>query len=212
MSGTDGVFMRDRRACAFSLVELLTVMAIVALLAALTLPGMIGTLRASKLGSESLAVSDLLGYARQMAISRNLPVEVRFFQLPDFNESPSASPKVWRAVQAYVIDGASANPLTRPRYLSSPVIFSSDTTQSGMLTMTSQTSPVRVGGYGNPPFVALRFKPDGSAIPASGNDPLSRNNSFLTLVMEGDRSVAQGANFATLQIDPLTGRVQIFRP
>lgn len=204
--------LRDRRACAFSLVELLAVMAILALLAALTLPGMISTLRAAKLGSESVAVSDLLGLARQTAISRNLPVEVRFFQLPDFNESPSASPKVWRAVQAYMIDGASANPLTRPRYLSSPVIFSPDPTHSGILTMTRQISPTRIGEYGTPPFVALRFKPDGSAIPASENDPFSRSNSFLTLVMEGDPSLAQGANFATLQVDPLTGRVQIFRP
>ena len=67
----------------FSLMELLTVIAVIAVLAAVTLPAMNSTLQGHRLAQGAQMVSDLLGLAGLVAVSGNLVVETRFYSFSD---------------------------------------------------------------------------------------------------------------------------------
>ena len=194
---------------AFSLLELLVVIGIMAILIGLSMPAIGSRLRASNLSGAAQGVVDQLNFARQTALSRNLPVEVRFYKLADYNEPVSASPKVFRALQSFVLDDTNVVPLVRPQYFSAPVVCSSNVAESPLLSdpITTETTPgTAIPSYGlNYTYRSFYFKPSGAT---SRQD----TNLFLTLVIENNPPLSQGANFFTIQIDPVTGRPRIFRP
>src|SRR5882757_726404 len=67
----------------FSLIELLSVVTVLSVLAVATVPAVKGTLDGINVnGAAGVAEAELL-LARQTAISRNLPVEVRFYKVDD---------------------------------------------------------------------------------------------------------------------------------
>ena len=81
-----------RRTAGFTLIELLSVIAIVSILAVTTLPAIRGTLDGVTISGAAGVVESELSFARQVAMSRNLPVEVRFYKHDDGNGM------AWRAV------------------------------------------------------------------------------------------------------------------
>jgi uncharacterized protein (TIGR02596 family) len=195
---------------AFSLVELLVVIAILAILAAVCLPAVNSSLRASNLNAAGEAVIDQLNFARQTALSRNLPVEFRLYKLPGYNQDSSSTPTTYRAMQAYVLDGTSSVPLSRPQYFSSPVRISTNASESPALDplmLPETTSPAEsLPVYGkNYTYRSFYFKPGGRA-------SFLQTNVYFTLSLENDKSLSQGANYYTIQIDPLTGRPRDYRP
>jgi len=74
----------------FSIVELLVVIAIVGLLAAVTMPAITSTLRAMNLSDTTNRVVSELNLARQTAVARQVPVEVRFYLLPEESDAATA--------------------------------------------------------------------------------------------------------------------------
>jgi uncharacterized protein (TIGR02596 family) len=222
------VTVAHRRGQAFTLLEMLVVMAIIVMLAALLVPSSVGIMKGMSLTQGGQMVRDQLSYARQTALSRNLPVEVRFYQygdplIPGESASNPTSGK-YRAVQLFQImeSGSAAKPLGKIQRLPDTIIVDSGTTLSsiiGDLTRTSGTgsstgavlnTPIpRVGTSYN--CVSFRFQPDGST-------NLPRNaNWFLSLhyASVGDTlSVTGGTlpSFITLQVDPANGHVKIYRP
>lgn len=193
----------------FSLTELLVVIAIMALLVGLSMPAIGARLRASHLSGAAQEVVDQLNFARQTALSRNLPVEVRFYKLPGYNDSPGSPPAIYRAMQSFLHDDTNVVPLTKSRFFTSPVICSSNPVESPLLgaPITTEIPAVTaIPNYGNNyAYRSFFFKPSGAT---SRQD----TNLFLTLVMENDRPLSEGANFFTIQIDPVTGRPRTFRP
>src|SRR4029079_344923 len=90
---------------AFTLVELLAVMAVIAVVIAFAVPAATQIMRGSQLTQGSQQFADQIGFARQLAISRNHPIEVRFYKFSD-PETPGESvsqPKLgkWRAFQLF---------------------------------------------------------------------------------------------------------------
>jgi uncharacterized protein (TIGR02596 family) len=208
----DGVFFVREKGffvakAGFSLLELLVVMGVIALLIGLSVPAISSTLRASHLNTASQTVIDQLSFARQSAMSRQLPVEVRFYNLPDYDSDSGSSPKSYRALQSFVYDDSGAQPLSRVQYFSSPVIISSDTSQSSLFDIVPESGSItNIPVYGkNYRYRSVYFKPSGSL-------NVQGSNLCLTVLLGSTAPLSQVGNFSTIQIDSHTGRIQTFRP
>lgn len=212
---------------AFTLVEMLVVMAIIAILVTLVTPSLTSVLKANAItqGSQSLIGQLLL--ARQEALTKNHPVEVRLYQYadPNFSGEAATNPATWkyRALQTFTIsDTGVAVPANKVEHFPSTFIIDSGLTLSSLIAgaqATGASGPVLINGpqtYNIPGAnknfnaVAFRFNPDGS----TNLGPPPAGGWFLTshLIQHGDRLAKAPPNFATLQIDPSNGALREFRP
>ena len=215
---------------AFSLVELLTVIAIISILAALSVTAFNQISRASKLAAAGQSLVDNLNLARQIAMTKNRRVEVRIYQFPS---STGSSDKACRAIRLFLVQSAGdLLPLTKLIRFQEPVILSDSgtnlpnststtstilapaATSSGNATTTSTTDTTNnaakwpVPGVDTYDYVSFNFLPDG------GTD-LDPGKSWLaTLMLANDPLIANGlpANYLTVRIDPVIGKVSAFRP
>jgi uncharacterized protein (TIGR02596 family) len=196
---------------AFSLVELLTVLAIIAVIAVLATPALTQTLRAHQLTTTGQQVVDQLNLARQTAQSRNAPVEVRYYKLPAFREAATAAPAVYRAMQSFLVQESGATPIGKPLFFPSPVLVSPNLSESAFLFSTNHPEQTPAAdsplpGYGaNYRYRAFRYSPNGSA-------SVLNSENFVTLVLERDKNLGEGANFFTVQVAPMSGGVRSYRP
>jgi uncharacterized protein (TIGR02596 family) len=217
------------------MVELLVVMAIMAILIAMVAPAMKGTMRAYSLTSTGQTVIGQLAMARQTALATNHAVQVRFYELPDYNAAATATPTVFRGMQCFTetdtesfSSGApsaptvTVTPITRPTFFPTPVIGLNNVTSSPLLSLTpvstlAATDP-SLPTYGNNyRYIAIRFQAGGGAqmvTGASANVSAISSTNIITFIVENDATVANGlpANYLTLTIDPVTGTIQSYRP
>jgi uncharacterized protein (TIGR02596 family) len=214
----------DGRRPAFSLVELLIVVAIMAVLALLAAPAASTIVKGSRLTQAGQMVSGQLGMARQAALTKNRPVEVRFYQYSDPNEpgetAGNAASGKFRAIQCFEVTTTSANTtytaLTKMGRLPEGIVMNKSATLSTLIgnapvTTTGSALNVNIPRANQAYNVcAFQFRPDGSTdLPKSGTDKW-----FLTLHDKNvEDSVAEvPANFTTIQIDPFNGHIKTFRP
>ncbi len=190
----------------FSLIELLTVTAIIVLLVTLTIPAFQSIALGSSLTRGGQMVADQFSLARQMAVSRNSQVQVRLVWLPE-------QPAGYRAIQLW---GQGTNlaefvPLTRLLVLPDGVSMASNALLAPLLTDSALTT-IRTNGLfpgrGMLSYCGFRFKSGG------GTDlPFSATNAFLSIVYSryaGDAVLP--ANYSVVQIDPVSGRAKTYRP
>lgn len=192
---------------AFSLIELLTVMAVIVLLMVLTVPAFNGLARAYNLSAASQMVVDTFNLARQTASTQNRWVEARFYKLPDDTDPAN---KVYRAMQLFLVQQTNLQPLTRVTYFPGSVVIKDDAgAKSTILAHQSGTDKPSLPGYGmNYEYASLRIHP-------SGYTDLNQTNSWVaTLIVSKDAVIANGlpANYAAARIDPASGKVMLFRP
>ena len=189
----------NRKACGFSLVELLTVVAIIALLVTLTIPAFQSITMGSSLSRGGQVVADQLVLARQLAVSRNSQVQVRLVRLTN-------EPAGYRAIQLAGQEMNSTNivPLTRVTLL--PEGISLAPNLSPLLTNAATVTNGTIPGRGT--FSGFRFKS------AGGTDlPFDTTNAYLTVVYSRDSgATALPTNYCIIQIDPVTGRTKTYRP
>ncbi len=197
---------------AFSLLELIVVIAIIGLIASMAVPVVGSVARSARLNQATQIITDQLAIARQTAIGRNHAVEVRFFQFAD-PDSPG-SKSSYRALQTLeVINGRQMVPLDKVQNLPISTIADHAPALSSLLDPAKRTvvpgsdpMPRISTGY---QYTAIRFRPDGSTdlLPTEG--PW-----FLTLHDEtaGDGLAKPPQNFTTIEIDPVNGSLKFYHP
>lgn len=198
---------------AFSLLELLVVLAILAILAAFLVPAMNSSRRAVSLTGSTQAITGTLELARQTAATQNRSVEVRFYKLPEDGQ-PTGTPTDYRGLQIFLVDAGATNAIARPTRLSSSVIITDDISTSSLMDEAAFPEKPAAAGVNVPPvgsnyrYRSFYFRPDGSA------DLPSQGPWFLTLVSKNDPVKTNGlpANFATIQIEPMTGQTKVKKP
>lgn len=207
----------------FTLVELLVVLAVMAILIALSIPAATGLLRGSRLTTSGQSLASQLSLAQQFARSQNCLVDFRIYQLPDPTTPSATTPTVYRAFQSFSIspDGATFTPITKIVYLPTPICIVNNTTYSSLLNPGTAGSPpfFTTGNSTGAPlgtypasaynYIDFHFKPDGK----TDLNPISPQW-FLSLASLPIQSAAglPAVNFVTLQINATTGQVATYRP
>jgi uncharacterized protein (TIGR02596 family) len=227
----------SRRRSAFTLVEMITVVGIIALLVALATPALVDVIRSTRLNSSGDSLSNRLSLAQQSAVAKSTEVEMRFYQYIDPSNSDAAATPVFYAYQV-VETPNSRDPraISEVYYLDSGTVLSNNQTLSPMLqTAVAQTPDSRQQYVFKPStgvapssvtYSALRFYPDGSCRVLTGGtagqtaaasaiaytlQPLTQT--FLTIVESRDLlNTGVPTNFYCMQIDSYTGKVRTYRP
>lgn len=211
----------------FTLAEILTVMTILVILGAATVPTLKGTLDGVNLSGAVEVAQTQFSLARQTAITRNIPVEVRIYQTDD---GTGLDYRTMAAVIPALVSNQPADEwlLTAKTFPGHVVIdstagqeFSTVITESGSQA-PSTADPALPGPWsatestGAPDlvkgknYVAFRFQPDGTT-----NLPKDKP---WCLSFKGQHdhaagsSTAPAANYASIVLDPLTGRTLVYRP
>jgi uncharacterized protein (TIGR02596 family) len=212
---------------AFSLIELLTVLSIISVLAVATVPALKGTLDAFNVsGAADLAGSEI-SLARQMAISRNLPVEVRIYK------DQAASGDAWRIIALVIpaiASGATDDEwVTGGKILPGNVLFedtgdfSTLISEANPYNATTPVAPWSQTEVTNAPalvrgkeYIAFQFKPDGSTNLPSVNSSNLPAPWCLTLKGASAAPAPSGtgpsANYVAIVLDSLTGRSLTYQP
>ena len=204
----------------FSLIELLVVVAIIALLGALAMGGLSNVIRSSKLTNTAQRIADQITVARQLASSRNIPVQVRFYGLPYFDMTTGGA-FINRGMQLFMTDGITfTNAVSRPFLFPNRVAIRDDSPLLGACLYVPFNSPgltnFGVYGRGTICYRAFTIRPNG--IVTSGNNTvISDYNNWITLQnwdpnAKLSAAVPTNANYVAIQVNPITAKVTILRP
>lgn len=201
----------SRKDQAFSLVELLTVIAIIGILVAVTLPSMSGISSSTELNISGDQLVDTLSFARQSALSANRPVEVRFYEVPRSTD-PSLA---YRAIGVYLLGDDGPAPVGRLAFLQNNIVMSDSETLGTLLKGVSsgQTNLPSIDPAKQFNYRYFIFRPDGSAnLPSLS--PAQSDTWHVTLYDSRRPPSGQSPpdNFITVQLLPETGRTRTFRP
>lgn len=180
---THSPFFERQARRAFSLIEMLVVIAIIAMIMASATPALMRTMQATRLATTGDSIMGAITEAKQLAYAQNVPVELRFFKHPD-QDFPGSTVQLFRSYQMFKIVtqsqgvGASAQvsesvvPVGTLYKLSDGIIIASGQDLSPVLNgldgqSLDDVKPNAGGGPGysgvaNAKYNAIRFMPDGS--------------------------------------------------
>jgi len=191
---------------AFSLVELLLVVAIIGILLVLTVPSLTNVSRSMSLSRSGQSLSDAIVLAQQQATTLNRRASVRLIKLPDEKGTIA-----YRGVQPWIVkdDAGTLAPLSRVISFPSSIVITADQTLSPILQSPMSTNGTMPVSGKTCDYVSFTVLPNG------GLENVTATNSFLTVVSENDSAKSAStrpANFFTVNINPVTGEVSTFQP
>jgi uncharacterized protein (TIGR02596 family) len=202
----------------FSLMELLIVMAIIALIVALGTPVTLRVIQSSRMTSSADTLNNRLTQYQQEAIASNEPIEVRLYKFKDRNDVSGLT--LFRAVQFFHDAPSSSDPntpvataLTKPFILDTGVSMVESSQLSTLLTALPSQTPSDPSEfpqeYDSVTYVSFKFLPDGSTT----LDPTNGKLWFVTVAQsQFATNTTPPPDYVTIQVDPYTGRTRTFRP
>ncbi|WP_395748505.1 Verru_Chthon cassette protein D [Prosthecobacter sp.] len=200
-----------RERAAFSMVEMIVVVAIVSMLFAVAAPYTFSVIQAASLSSSGDTLMQKISQAQQRATSENRPIGLDFFYYSK-DEIQGC-----HAIQLVSYDAAAnmATPIEPPVYWSEGRVVLLEGVLSPMFSTNVQ--PIYTGAAAQEPFKKLGatfyrvvFYPDGST-----NLRIPLRTAYLTLVATKNYQkdlATPPPNYYTVQIDPVTGRGHSYRP
>ncbi len=201
--------MGNPRRSAFSLIELLVVMVIIAILMTLLVPAIRGLSEGINMTGASEEISAAVSLAHQRASTFNRQVAIRFYRDETGGEIFS-SYQIWDkpSSSSDPTVAASWKPVNPERRLPTGVAVKSDAKFSALLDIYNNLTEAKPRG--SVKYSEVLFTPAGSLVAPS-------NRAFLTLVPEADPrtdGVVTGLppNFAVVAIEPINARPTVFRP
>lgn len=220
-------FIPSPRRQAFTLVEILIVLAIVAMLLFYTVPGLKDVLRGSKLTTAADQLVADIGIARQTAIKEGVPVEVKFYR---FRNPEAKNEERFAAYQCYRLrqDMNSPSDYTKER-IALPVFEKVRFIPQGVvLAEVEEWSPLLMDGkmksdrervFGLVPgerdtdaqYISFTINPEGE----TNLDHTGAKQWYISLVSEKDYYNAPAIkpdNYIILQVDPYTANVRRYQP
>lgn len=220
---------------AFTLIEMLVVLAIVVLLLAFSTPALMRTLQSSKLTSVGDSLLGMISQAQQTAYAFNVPVELRFFKFKELgdNEPSFHAYQLFKVTLETTGTGASAVvkevvvPVGNLIRISEGVTISEDVKLSPALSGnglpdTKEGGSTGYSGVEGATYNALRFMTDGSCRKVGqstqGFATLTYQTlpeCFLTVASESGQKITLDnlpKNFYTIQVDPFTGKARTYKP
>ena len=209
---------------AFSLVELLFVMVIIAIIATLTMPAFNSLGRAQAISTAGSNLVDQLAMARQTAVAQNRVVEVRFYKRREFPSQAvsTANPERFRSYRTMVYDEAVLNAFAQGTLQDFParVVLCEDKTFSTLIFPYTTTVPARPflketlsDAEKDVPYQFIRFTPTGgTGLKAAGTPEADKW--FLSIKSDHDTAstTRPASNYVTVMLDPVSGRSRMYRP
>jgi uncharacterized protein (TIGR02596 family) len=220
-------FHRGKFRGAFTLLELLTVMAIMGILLYLAVPASVSLQQSSNLSLAGQVVADQIAVAREMAASSNRTVEIRFVSPTTWSALGSPNYTGYHALQLWAPNEAGvSSPADRLITLPDGVEISVNSTLSPLLSTpasgyTAATMPS--GATAGSTYVPISIRPTGTVLipkPPTVTSSTSEDNAnnrapyyFLTILpVRYDSATTVPKNYSMLQVNPDTGRTQTYRP
>jgi len=189
----------------FSLLEMLLVLAVMAVVVGLVLEGYSATVQATAVTTGADMISDMLTEGRIDAVAQNTTVEVRIYDLPP----QSGGAPVYDAMQLHWLrPNGTTPPVATPLLLPAWVVIDATAAHSPLIAENTNAPPPDASDPRlNSNTRVFHFLPDGST------DLNPATNWFMTVRAASQSDPAHfPANWACVRVDPTTGRPQIYRP
>lgn len=183
---------------AFSLVELLVVMAILTLLMTMVVPAISSIQQSYQLNKSSALLRDNLLLARQLAITQNTSIFASLCQVADESGQKRFNTLLLSRLRA---DG-SMQSISKPVRFPPGFSISTDSKWSSVMTLAETNVPLLASSV---PCRQIRFK-------ASGSTDLPVSSDWFLTIYHDPGSSGPSHNFVTLVLDPITGRVFSYQP
>jgi uncharacterized protein (TIGR02596 family) len=205
--------LRNHKATAFTLVEILVVVTIMGLLLAMVGVTVPASFASQKLSGTARQIAGDLDHAAMLAQRDNKPVEVRFYRCTAAGTGGVSENKEYRAYQIATITGWNADGKPKVTFneevqrLPDGIVFTPNPAHTTLLTKT----PIQPGPddaeIGEPyEYISYVIRPDG------GTTLPRPEKTVLTLVQEKHLS-AQGqlpADYRSLVVNPYNGQITLY--
>lgn len=202
----DSLILRRTQRRAFSLMEMLVVISILAIFAVVAAPITSGVLESNSLSQGGQLVNEQFRRARQLANVRNRGVELRFIQTLEENKTG------FQVLQIWVPDSkGTLRPEGRMQKLPPSVVFHQDANLSPLFTLLPVGSMPSSQGNGTMSYKAVTIRPSGlvEPVPTAADRP----RLYLTLCSRNHASSSSApSNYVTIQVNPDAGTTLVYRP
>ena len=212
-----------RSTSGFSLIEMIVVVGIIAVIASFAVPAANTIIRGSQVSQASQLLTDQISFARQMALTKSHPVEVRMYRFADPEQPGEEVDKPdsgkFRAIQLFeILESGTAVPIGKITRLPMSVVINDGklTTLIDTEGTTPQTPKQPVDSDPELPrgvkkryeYSSFRFLPDGS----TNLSPTKSWYATIHAITDIVNDDTPPPNFFTLQVDPVSGATKTYRP